>query len=144
MAQLRWLNEGFQEGGAVRCLQLPHNVWYAEVRISRPKILYSFGREEELDRAAIERLIGSLSPVLDPAGAGAVTGTMTWRLPTPARSAAPTCWMRCGRDRAQVSQPPGCDGTTRAFGSPWAIWVKYPAWSAQGTVGLPRTGDGSP
>jgi hypothetical protein len=29
-------------------------------------VLYSFGREEELDRAAIERLITSLARLLDP------------------------------------------------------------------------------
>jgi hypothetical protein len=59
--------------GTVRYLQLAHSEWDAEAGISRPKILFSFGREDELDRAAIERLIGALSRLLDPAAAAAVT-----------------------------------------------------------------------
>src|SRR6266699_1469166 len=59
--------------GTVRYLQLAHSEWDAEAGISRPKILFSFGREDELDRAAIERLIGALSRLLDPAAAAALT-----------------------------------------------------------------------
>src|SRR6266567_5869641 len=62
-----------KDGSAVRYLQLAHSEWEAAAGISRPKILFSFGREDELDRAAIERLIGALSRLLDPAAAAAVT-----------------------------------------------------------------------
>jgi hypothetical protein len=41
--------------------------------MSRPKILYSFGREDQLDRPAIERLIAALARLLDPATAAALT-----------------------------------------------------------------------
>ena len=55
--------------GTVRYLQLAHSEWDAEAGISRPKILFSFGREDHLDRAAIERLITALARLLDPAAA---------------------------------------------------------------------------
>lgn len=55
----------------MRYLQLVHNVWDPALRTSRAKVLHSFGREDELDRAAIERLIVSLRRMLDPAAAPA-------------------------------------------------------------------------
>src|SRR3954452_1658811 len=56
-------------GVPVRYLQLVHNVWDPVTRTSKAKVLHSFGREDELDRAAIERLIASLRRLLGPAGA---------------------------------------------------------------------------
>jgi hypothetical protein len=53
----------------VRHLQLAHNEWDAAAGTSRMKVVHSFGREDELDRAAIERLIGSLTRLLDPGAA---------------------------------------------------------------------------
>ncbi|GAC1377897.1 MAG: IS1634 family transposase [Acidimicrobiales bacterium] len=55
--------------GAVRYLQLAHNEWDAQAGVSRTKVLYSFGREDDLDRAGVQRLVGSLSRLLDPAAA---------------------------------------------------------------------------
>src|SRR3954466_10165614 len=48
-------------GVPVRYLQLVHNTWDAVARVTRTKVLHSFGREDEVDRAGIERLIASLS-----------------------------------------------------------------------------------
>jgi hypothetical protein len=55
-----------KDGTAVRYLQLTHNEWDATTKTSRPKVLHSFGREDQLDRAAIRRLVASLSRLLDP------------------------------------------------------------------------------
>jgi hypothetical protein len=60
-------------GQSVRYLQLAHNEWDPVTKMSRTKVLHSFGREDDLDRAAIERLVGSLSRLLDPGRAAAVT-----------------------------------------------------------------------
>ena len=62
-----------KDGTAVRYLQLAHNEWDAAAGMSRPKILFSFGREDALDRAAVERLVASLARLLDPAAAAALT-----------------------------------------------------------------------
>src|SRR5438270_4006409 len=57
------------KNGAVRYLQLAHNEWDAAARRSVPKVIYSFGREDQLDTDAIRRLVASLSRLLDPADA---------------------------------------------------------------------------
>ena len=59
--------------GEVRYLHLAHNEWDPAARRSVPKVLYSFGREDPLDRDAIRRLVASLSRLLDPADALAAT-----------------------------------------------------------------------
>jgi hypothetical protein len=61
-------------GQVVRYLQLAHNEWDPASRSSKTKVLHSFGREDDLDRAAIERLVTSLTQLLDPARAAALTG----------------------------------------------------------------------
>ena len=57
----------------MRYLQLAHNEWDPATKTSRPKVLYSFGREDALDRAVIERLVGSLCRLLEPGVALAAT-----------------------------------------------------------------------
>ena len=59
-------------GQAVRYLQLAHNEWDAAAGVSRTKVLHSFGREDDLDRPAIERLIAALTKLLDPTAAAAL------------------------------------------------------------------------
>ena len=57
----------------IRYLQLAHNEWNAAARRSVPKVLYSFGREDQLDTDAIRRLVAALSRLLSPADALAAT-----------------------------------------------------------------------
>jgi hypothetical protein len=52
-------------GVPVRYLQLVHNTWDPVARVTKAKVLHSFGREDEVDRASIERLIASLTRLLD-------------------------------------------------------------------------------
>src|SRR3954452_6521239 len=61
-------------GVPVRYLQLVHNRWDPVAGAAKMQVLHSFGREDALDRAAIERLIASLSRLLDPAAALKATG----------------------------------------------------------------------
>jgi IS4 transposase len=60
-------------GQVVRYLQLAHNEWDAAAGVSRTKVLHSFGREDELDRGSIERLVTALSRMLEPAAAAAAS-----------------------------------------------------------------------
>jgi len=64
-----------KDGTAVRYLQLTHNEWDATTKTSRPKVLHSFGREDQLDRDAIRRLVASLTRLLDPNTALASSGS---------------------------------------------------------------------
>ena len=59
--------------GEVRYLQLAHNEWDAAKGRSVPKVIYGFGREDQLDKDAVRRLVASLSRLLEP-GEGPVTG----------------------------------------------------------------------
>jgi len=61
------------KSGEVRYLQLAHNDWDAARGRSVPKIVYSFGREDQLDKDAVRRLVASLSRLLEPGDAAAVS-----------------------------------------------------------------------
>ena len=63
---LRRTQRKTKDGASVGYLQLAHNEWDAEVKQSKVRVLYSFGREDRLDRQAIVRLIGSLQRALEP------------------------------------------------------------------------------
>ena len=52
------------DGSDVRYLSLAHNEWDHAAGRSKVRILFNFGREDELDPEAIRRLIGSLSRAL--------------------------------------------------------------------------------
>lgn len=56
-----------RDGTEVRYLQLAHNEWDPAAGQSVVRVIYSFGREDQVDREAIARLISSLSRAL-PAG----------------------------------------------------------------------------
>jgi hypothetical protein len=60
-----------KDGSAVRYVQLVQNEWDPAAKSSRMRVVHSFGREDQLDRAAVERLAGSLGRLLgqEPAGA---------------------------------------------------------------------------
>jgi transposase len=53
------------DGTTVRYLQLAHNYRDPDTGHAIAKILYSFGRADLVDRAALERLVGSVSRFLD-------------------------------------------------------------------------------
>ena len=53
-----------KDGSKVSYLQLAHNEWDPATQTSKMRVLYNFGRAEQVDRAGIERLIGSLQRVL--------------------------------------------------------------------------------
>ena len=55
-----------KRGPDVTYLHLAHNAWDSERKVTRTKILHSFGRKDQLDIEAIRRLIKSLSSYLPP------------------------------------------------------------------------------
>jgi hypothetical protein len=72
---LREVKRQNKNGTQASYLQLVHNQWDPAARASRTRILYSFGRTDRVERAAIERLIASLSRLLDPAAAFRATAS---------------------------------------------------------------------
>jgi hypothetical protein len=63
-----------KDGSEVRYLQLAHNVWDPAAKRSRVQVVYNFGREEPAARAALERLVASVSRHLDPGRARPAEG----------------------------------------------------------------------
>jgi hypothetical protein len=58
-----------RDGQTIRYLQLAHNEWDPATKASKTRVLYSFGREDQLDVAGIRRLVDALSRLLAPADA---------------------------------------------------------------------------
>jgi hypothetical protein len=61
------------KSGTVRYLHLAHNEWDPVKGRAVPKVLFTFGREDDLDRDAVRRLVASLSRLLEPDEALAAT-----------------------------------------------------------------------
>jgi hypothetical protein len=55
-----------KDGSEVRYLQLAHNVWDPQKRRSAVQVVYNFGREDNVSRQALERLVASVTRFLDP------------------------------------------------------------------------------
>ena len=90
--------------GTVRYLQLAHNEWDAEAQRSRTRVLHNFGREDEIDKDAVRRLVAALSRLLDPAEAlaAAEPGELSVTASRPAGGihVLDQLWRRLGLDGA--------------------------------------------
>lgn len=63
---LRIVKRRNKDGSVVSYVQLAHNVWDPLKRCSRTQVIHSFGREDQLDREALARLVRSITRFLDP------------------------------------------------------------------------------
>jgi Transposase DDE domain len=72
---LREVKRQNKNGTQASYLQLVHNQWDPTAQASRTRILYSFGRTDQVERAQVERLIASLSRLLNPATAFRATAS---------------------------------------------------------------------
>ena len=63
---LRTIKRRNKDGSEVSYVQLAHNVWDPVKRQSRAQVIHSFGREDQLDREALARLVRSITRFLDP------------------------------------------------------------------------------
>jgi hypothetical protein len=99
------------DGRSVRYLQLAHNEWDPAAQRSRTKVLYSFGREDDLDRAGIARLVAALSRLLDPATAAPASAPggleFTEARPVGGVHVLDALWRRLGIDAAMRARLSG-------------------------------------
>ncbi len=130
--------------GTVRYLQLAHNEWDAEAQRSRTRVLHNFGREDEIDKEQVRRLVSALSRLLDPAEALAASGpgelSVTASRPLGGTHALDGLWRRLGLDRVagrSLAARPGRgrrpDPDAERVLSPWsptAPWPRRPSWRA--------------
>jgi len=63
---LRTIKRRNKDGSEVSYVQLAHNVWDPAKGQSRAHVIHSFGREDQLDREALARLVRSITRFLDP------------------------------------------------------------------------------
>lgn len=61
MPYLRTVSRRNKDGSTARYLQLAHNERDPERGYAPARVLYSFGREDKVDRAALVRLVRSVS-----------------------------------------------------------------------------------
>ena len=54
-----------RDGSAVAYYALAENDWNAEAKRSETRVIHSFGRADQLDRAALQRLVASINRVID-------------------------------------------------------------------------------
>ena len=90
--------------GTVRYLQLAHNEWDPAMQRSRTRILHNFGREDEIDKDQVRRLVAALSRLLDPAEALAASEpgelSVTASRPVGGTHALDWLWRHLGLDKA--------------------------------------------
>jgi Transposase DDE domain len=63
---LRTVQRKNRDGTLVRYVQLAHNVRHSESKNPVAQVLHSFGREDQLDRATLQRLVSSINRYLEP------------------------------------------------------------------------------
>jgi len=85
---IRQIARRLADGSRVRYLQLAHKVRDPETGVPRDEVLHHFGREDEIDRAQIQRLIDSLARFLEPGDHAAVRHAGNGALPAVERSLA--------------------------------------------------------
>jgi hypothetical protein len=61
-----------RDGSTVVYYALAENVWNAQTKRSEAQVIYTFGRADQLDKAALQRLIASIQRVLEADAAGTI------------------------------------------------------------------------
>jgi hypothetical protein len=85
-----------KDGTEVRYLQLAHNVWDPAAKRSKVQVIYNFGREDQANREALQRLVASVTRYLGPGQALAATAGEGLEFTESGRRAAPGRWTACG------------------------------------------------
>ena len=70
-----------RDGSTVTYYALAENVWNAQTKRSEAQVIHSFGRADQLDKAALQRLIVSIQRVIDADTAGAIGTSRKASLP---------------------------------------------------------------
>jgi transposase len=61
-----------RDGSTVAYYALAENVWNAQTKRSEAQVIHTFGRADQLDKAALQRLVASIQRVIDADAAGAI------------------------------------------------------------------------
>ena len=72
---LRMTQRRNRDGSTVAYYALAENAWNAAAKRAEARVVHHFGRADQLDRAALQRLVNSINRVLDHQGEAVTTGT---------------------------------------------------------------------
>src|SRR3954451_9907805 len=61
-----------RDGSAVAYYALAESVWNAQTKRAEAQVIHNFGRADQLDKAALQRLIASIQRIIDADAAGAI------------------------------------------------------------------------
>jgi hypothetical protein len=86
-----------RDGSTVAYYALAESIWNPDAKRREARLVHSFGRADQLDRAALERLVNSINRVLDD---GAGTGAAKTAPGIPEIDIARLPAVRCGRNSA--------------------------------------------
>jgi hypothetical protein len=70
-----------RDGSSVAYYALAENVWNAQAKRSEAQVIHNFGRADQLDKAALQRLIGSIQRIIDADAIGALPTSSKISLP---------------------------------------------------------------
>jgi len=78
---LRITERRSRDGSSVAYYALAENVWNAQTKRSEAQVIHNFGRADQLDKAALQRLVASVQRVIDADAAGAMATSGKANLP---------------------------------------------------------------
>src|SRR6476619_1792022 len=61
-----------RDGSTVAYYALAESVWNAQTKRSEAQVIHNFGRADQLDKATLQRLVGSIQRIIDADAAGAI------------------------------------------------------------------------
>src|SRR5947209_6547780 len=70
-----------RDGSAVAYYALAESVWNAQTKRSEAQVIHNFGRADQLDKAALQRLIASIQRIIDANAIGALSTSGKASLP---------------------------------------------------------------
>jgi hypothetical protein len=72
---LRVTERRHRDGSSVASYALAENVWNAQAKRSEAQVIHNFGRADQLDKAALQRLVASIQRIINAEAAGAITSS---------------------------------------------------------------------
>src|ERR671927_126212 len=70
-----------RDGSSVAYYALAENVWNPQAKRSEAQVIHNFGRADQLDKAALQRLVASIQRIIDADAAGAIASRGKASLP---------------------------------------------------------------
>jgi hypothetical protein len=70
-----------RDGSSVAYYALAENVWNAQTKRSEAQVIHNFGRADQLDKAALQRLVASIQRIIEADAAGATVSRGKASLP---------------------------------------------------------------